>query len=228
MLRNYSDMFLNISISFIKNYIKRQKLADTVSKKRFFMAKEIFEIKIIGRGGQGGKTAAEILAMVAMLEGKFVQSFPEFGAERKGAPVMAYTRISSKEIRIHTGVTNPDVVAVIDETLIKAFPITSGLGNNGMLIINTTKSPDSIKNELGFRGRVYWVDASKIALETLGSPHTNTAMLGAIAKATGMFKLESINEEVKEKFLRKIGEKGVEKNLKAIERAYNEVKECKS
>ena len=188
--------------------------------------KEVFEIKIIGRGGQGGKTAAEILASVALSKGKFVQSFPEFGAERKGAPVKAYVRISDKEIRIHSGVTNPDVVVVIDETFLSAMNVVEGLPKEGKLIINTARKAEEIKRDVSFSGEIYIVDATKIALEVLGSPHTNTAMLGAIEKATNYFGIDSLKLEIKNMFIRKLGEAGVQKNINAIERAFSEVKTC--
>ncbi len=190
---------------------------------------KLFEIKIVGRGGQGGKTASEVLATVALDKGKFIQSFPEYGAERKGAPVKAYVRISDKEIRLHTGVTNPNVTVVIDETLLSAMNVTEGMDKDGKLIINTGRTAEQIKASKdlnGFEGTIYILDATKIALEVLGSPHTNTAMLGAIEKVTNFFTMDALKEEVRSIFIRKLGESGVEKNIAAIERAYSEVKQC--
>ncbi len=184
----------------------------------------MIEIKFVGRGGQGGKSAAAILAEAALDKGKNIQSFPEFGAERQGAPVFAYTRIDDKEIRIHSGVTNPDFVVVLDPTLIGSIPVANGLSVEGALIVNTPKNPSEIKAITGFGGDVYTVDATKISVELFGRNIPNTPMLGAVEKAAGLVTVESLKEKIKEKFQRKIGEEGVKRNLEAIERAFNEVR----
>ena len=146
------------------------------------MSKDIFEIRFHGRGGQGAKTAAALLAEAAIEAGKYVQSFPEYGAERQGAPVKAYTRISDKPIYLHSGVTNPNVVVVFDQTLLKSIPVTEGLDDKGLLIINTNQKIDEIKKIVNFKGKIIIIDAVKIALEELGRAVTNTAMLGAVEK----------------------------------------------
>ncbi|MEM4260351.1 MAG: 2-oxoacid:acceptor oxidoreductase family protein [Candidatus Woesearchaeota archaeon] len=184
------------------------------------------EIKIIGRGGQGGKTAAAIIAEAALEKGFYIQSFPEYGAEREGAPVFAYTRIDDKEIRIHSGVTNPDIVAVIDPTLLTALPVTEGMPDNAILIVNTPERPEYVRQKLNYnKGKVFTVDATHISIDCFGKNIPNTPMLGAIEKAANLVTLDAIKKKINDKFLRKIGEQGVQKNINAIERAYNEVKE---
>jgi pyruvate ferredoxin oxidoreductase gamma subunit len=106
----------------------------------------MIEIKIVGRGGQGGKSAAAVLANVALSQGKYVQSFPDYGAERQGAPVFAYTRINDTPIRLHSGVENPNVVAVIDHTLL-VLPVTDGMDEKGILVVNTPHTPNEVRKK---------------------------------------------------------------------------------
>src|SRR4030066_818975 len=188
------------------------------------MSKEVFEIRFHGRGGQGAKTAAALLAEAAMEQGKFVQSFPEYGAERQGAPVKAFTRISDNKIYSHAGVTNPNVAVVVDQTLIKSIPVTEGLGDDGLLIINTNQTTDEIRNRTGFKGRIVVIDAIKIALEELGKAVTNTAMLGAIEKVTNIVDYEKLKQNLFNHFVHDLGEDIANKNVNAFARAYNEVK----
>ena len=186
----------------------------------------MIEIRIHGRGGQGAKTAAQLLAETALDKGKQIQSFPDYGPERAGAPIRAYTRISDKPITLHCGVTNPNVVAVIDPTLMDATDVTEGLGDDGILLINTPTSPADIRKKLNFnKGKVFTVDATQIALDTIGLPMPNTSMLGAIVKATGLVDVADVGEKIKKKFLKKIGEKKTQGNIDSINRAYNEVQE---
>ncbi|NYB53138.1 MAG: pyruvate ferredoxin oxidoreductase subunit gamma [Methanobacteriaceae archaeon] len=174
----------------------------------------MIEIRFHGRGGQGAVTAAEILAKAAFEDGKYCQAFPFFGAERKGAPVMAFTRISDKPVRRRYQVYNPDHVLVLDETLLEAVDVLSGLKDGSKVIIN---SKDELK--LG-DADVHTIDATGIALETLGVPIVNTVMLGSFAKVTGEVSLDSIIKIIKETFPGKIGEK----NAKAAEIAFEQVK----
>ncbi len=174
----------------------------------------MIEIRFHGRGGQGAVTAAEILAKAAFEDGKYCQAFPFFGAERKGAPVMAFSRIHDKPIRRRYQVYNPDYVVVLDETLLEAVDIVSGLKEGGKVIVNAEEDLklDSVE--------VYTIDATGIALDTLGVPIVNTVMLGAFAKVTGEVTLDSIIKITKETFPGKIGEK----NATAAEIAYEQVK----
>jgi len=175
------------------------------------------EIRIHGRGGQGSVTAAELLAHAAFIEGKSVQAFPYFGAERRGAPVKAFARISDEPILVHSQVYTPDYVIVLDHAIYKFVDVTEGLKKDGIIIINTTKSPE----EMGFKGlRVATVDATEIALElnllVAGLPVVNTAIIGAFAKATGEVKLPSVLKAIKETWSGSAGEK----NASAAELAY--------
>jgi len=179
------------------------------------------EVRWHGRGGQGAWTASELLARAAIQEGKYIQSFPEFGPERMGAPVNAFTRISDEPINLHCAIYSPDVVAVLDPTLLKTVPVTEGLKKDGVLVINTRETPAQLAKQLNFpRQQLRTILATDIAVEILGIPITNTAMLGAVAKAAEIVKLNSIREAVKERFPPKIAER----NIKIVERAYNEVK----
>ena len=186
--------------------------------------KQLTEIRWHGRGGQGAKTAAQFLAEAALDAGKFIQAFPEYGPERAGAPMRAYTRISDKAINIHCGVTNPEAVVVIDSSLLTS-QILEGLSDNGILVANSTESPAEIRKRLGYKGdKVAVVDATKIALETVKVPMPNTPMLGALLKVMPIVTLDALEEKIRNKFLKKIGKEKTEANLEAIKRAYNEVK----
>ncbi len=186
------------------------------------MSKDITEIRFHGRGGQGAKTAAELLADAALESGKYIQSFPEYGAERQGAPMKAFTRISDKQIVIHCGVTNPNIVAVVDPTLIYSIPVTEGLDENGLLIVNTDLPAQDVRKILGWKGRLIVLNATKIALDELGRPVTNTAMLGALLKGNELVPFDSMKEIMKSKLTAKIGGDLAERNIKALERAHNE------
>jgi pyruvate ferredoxin oxidoreductase gamma subunit len=187
------------------------------------MVKDVFEVRFHGRGGQGAKTAAALLAEAALDQGKYVQSFPEYGAERQGAPVKAFVRISDKPITIHSGITNPDAVVVVDPTIVKTVAIADGLGPEGALIINTTDSVDTIRAITHFNGKIVAIDATKISMETLGKPVTNTAMLGAFEKATNTVGLDALKNYVTVHFTKKLGKDIADKNMNALVRAYNEV-----
>ena len=179
------------------------------------------EFRWHGRGGQGAWTASELLARAAIKEGKYIQSFPEFGPESMGAPVKAYTRISDAPIRLHCAVYNPDLAIVMDPTLLATVPVTKGLGEKGMLIVNTPKEPKTLKEELKMsQANVWTVSATDIAIRILGRAITNTAMLGVVAQATGMVKMESIEKAVQERFPGPLAEK----NMGVIKEAYKEAK----
>jgi len=175
------------------------------------------EIRIHGRGGQGCVTAAEVLARAAFIEGKWVQAFPYFGAERRGAPVKAFARISNEPILVHSQVYNPDYVVVLDPVIYKIVDVTEGLKEGGIVLINTTKRPE----ETGLKvSRVATVDATGIALElnllVVGFPIVNTSILGAFSKVTEEVKLENVLNVVKDTWAGSAGEK----NVKAAELAY--------
>jgi len=179
------------------------------------------EIRWHGRGGQGAWTAGEILAKAAIMEGKYIQSFPEFGPERMGAPVNSYTRISEEPINLHCSVYNPDVVVVLDPTLLKTVPVTQGLKENGVLIVNTKATPAEIRKKLNLKaGKIWTIPATEIAIRILGRPITNTAMIGVVAKATQIVSIEGIEKAAKERFPLNIAEK----NVAIIKEAYKEAK----
>ncbi len=181
--------------------------------------KSLIEIRWHGRGGQGAVTSAELLAQSAIGEGKYAQAFPSFGPERRGAPVQAFNRIDSEEpVRIRVDLTEPDVVVVLDPGLLTIVNVTSGLKENGMVIINTRKTAKEIKSEFGINYPVSTVNATKIAREQLGVPIVNTTMLGALIKTTGVIKKESAHAPLEKRFGRL-----AERNIKAMETAYEEV-----
>ena len=190
--------------------------------------KDLIEIRWHGRGGQGAKTAALLFADAALSSGKFIQAFPEYGPERMGAPVTSFNRLSSKPILLHSGVTNPDVVIVLDPTLIESVDVTEGMPANGTIIINTEKAPAEVKGKLKVEQgiKVFTIDASKISKETIGRDIPNTPMLGALIKATGLLDFKEMLEDTKEKLKKKFKSKPevIEGNIKAIERAFAEVK----
>ncbi|RMF98506.1 MAG: pyruvate synthase [Candidatus Schekmanbacteria bacterium] len=186
---------------------------------------EFIEIRWHARAGQGAVTAAKALADAAMAGGKYVQAFPEYGPERMGAPLRAYNRVSNEEILIHCQVHNPSIVIVIDQTLIDSVNVTEGVKDGGIYIVNSEMNPDEIKQKLNLNsGKVYTVDATKIALETIGRPIPNTPILGVVARVTDIIKLEDVKKEVEKSFGKKFGPSVVEANIKAVERAYEEVK----
>lgn len=185
----------------------------------------LVEIRWHGRGGQGAVTAAKIFAEAALAEGKYIQAFPEYGPERMGAPIKAFDRLSNKPLSLHSQVYYPNVVVVIDPTLIQTANITEGLAEDGILIVNSPKNPSEIRAELNLKsGKVYTVDATKISLEVLGKFMPNTPMLGALVKATGLVSVEKVLEEIRGKFAGKLKEELIQGNLNAIKRAFDEVK----
>lgn len=179
----------------------------------------MIEIRLHGRGGQGGVTSAELLARAAIAEGKFAQAFPSFGPERRGAPVMAFVRVDDKKIRIREKVYSPDVVLVLDPTLLDIVDVSEGLKEGGTVVVNTGQSPDELKKKYGFP-KVACVDANKVALEELGVPITNTTMLGALLRATGIVEVDHMEAVIADRFGPKLGPK----NYNALKRAHGETR----
>ena len=183
------------------------------------------EIRWHARGGQGSKTAAILVAAVALEEGKYGQGFPDYGPEREGAPMRAYTRISDVPIRVHSAVYTPDVVIVLDSTLLDSVPVTDGLAEDGIVIVNSPLSPAEIRAKIGFKtGKVYTLDATEIAIAEIGRNIPNTPMMGALMKAMPLLKIETIKEDVAKK-LKSKGDRIVQGNHRAIPRAFEEVQE---
>ena len=186
----------------------------------------LIEIRWHGRGGQGAKTASLLLADAAFNTGKYIQGFPEYGPERMGAPITAYNRISDKPITIHSNIYEPNYVVVVDDTLLESVPVTAGLKKEGAIVINTTKSPEYLKEKLnGYDGNIYTIDARKVSEETLGKYFPNTPMLAAIVKVTGIMSDEAFLEDMKGSFKQKFAKKPEvrEGNMKALELALKEV-----
>ncbi len=181
--------------------------------------KSLIEIRWHGRGGQGAVTSTEMLAQAAISEGKYAQAFPSFGPERRGAPVQAFNRVDSREpVRIRADINQPDYVVVLDPSLLGKVNVTSGLKNEGKVIVNTRKTAAEIKSEFGIKYPVATINATKIAREVLGVPIVNTTMLGAVIKVTGVVDKKSTHDPLNKRFGR-LGDR----NIKAMETAYDQV-----
>ncbi len=188
---------------------------------------KVIEVRWHGRGGQGAKTAAMLLAEAAADSGLFIQAFPEYGPERMGAPVLAFNRISSQPIRLRCHVEQPQIVVVLDPTLIGKVDVSGGLTEDGIILVNTPQKPEEVKKQLQLGGRrVYTVDASKISQEAIGRSIPNTPMMGALIRVSSLLPYEDFmkvtEKQLKEKFRDK--QEVIEGNLEAIRRAYQEVK----
>ena len=190
---------------------------------------KLVEIRWHGRGGQGAVTASKLLADAALSEGFYIQAFPEYGAERMGAPVKSFNRISSEVIDLHCQISDPDIVVVLDETLLESIDVTAGIKNGGSVIINTSKNPGEILSSLHQNDKrkisYYFIDASKISMETIGKVMPNTPMVGALIKVLGLLKPETLNETIKKTLSKKIPTHIVKANMLAARRAYEEVKD---
>ena len=187
------------------------------------------EIRWHGRGGQGAKTAALLLADVAFKTGKHVQGFPEYGPERMGAPITAYNRISSDVIRVHSNIYDPDFVAVVDETLLHTVDVTAGLKKEGAIIVNTAKSKEEIMPQLnGYEGRVVTIDARTISEEALGKYFPNSPMLAAVVATTGVMPKETFLHEMRASYKHKFAKKPevIDGNMKALEMTFAAVEEA--
>jgi len=189
------------------------------------MAKKMLEIRWHGRGGQGAVTASKVFADSALATGKQIQAFPEYGSERQGAPIKAFTRISDEPITIHSQVTNPDIVLLLDPSLLGVVDITEGLSDEGLLIVNTSMTPDDVRKKIHTTvKKLYTIDATSIALKHLGKNIPNTPMIGALVGATEMLDINLVAEDFREKFKKKFREDVVTGNVNAIIDAYKEVK----
>jgi pyruvate ferredoxin oxidoreductase gamma subunit len=188
---------------------------------------EMIEIRWHGRGGQGTVTAAKVLADACLSGGRNVQAFPEYGPERAGAPLRAYNRISEKVLRMHCPVLNPGVVAVVDATLLDAINVAEGAKDDAVFIVNTGKDPKDVRAKLKAKPsqKVFTVDASKIATETIGRNMPNSCMLGAVNRATAIVPMEVLLDDVKGSFGKKFAQKIIDGNLAAVKRGYEEVHE---
>jgi len=191
------------------------------------MSAKMIEIRWHGRGGQGAKTAALLFAEVVLATGKHIQAFPEYGPERMGAPVQAFNRISDENITIHSGITNPDYVVILDPSLMESVEVIDGVGEIGKVIVNTSFTVAKIAQKLGIKeSQIYVVNASQIALETIGKDIPNTPMLGGLVKVIGTLDINSVLEDIKGKLMSKFRHKPeiIDGNVKSIKRAFDEVK----
>lgn len=187
----------------------------------------LMEIRWHARAGQGAKTAANILAQAALREGKYAQSFPEFGPERRGAPMQAYNRLSNEPFYLHSGITEPDIVIVVDPRLMDIVPVTEGLKPDGWVIINTHLPPEEAQQKWELKPfKVATVEASGIARETLKRDIPNVPLLGAFAKVAGLLSLETLQTDTAQRLEKRFRDRPqvIEANLKALERGFNEVR----
>ncbi|MFG6366917.1 MAG: 2-oxoacid:acceptor oxidoreductase family protein [Lachnospiraceae bacterium] len=187
--------------------------------------KDTIEIRWHGRGGQGAKTAALLLADVAFKTGKYVQGFPEYGPERMGAPITAYNRISNKAITVHSNIYEPDYVVVVDESLLDSIDVTKGLNPEGAVIINSMRSKEEIEKHLhGYTGAVYTVNAKEISIKALGKNYPNSPMLAATVAVSKVMEREEFLTEMKASFQHKFAKKPevIDGNMMALELAFEQ------
>ena len=182
----------------------------------------MIEIRIHGRGGQGNVTLAELIAMAAFYDGMFAQAFPSFGVERKGAPVVAFTKIDNQFIRSREQIYRPDFIIIQDPSLVRVANPLEGAKKETIVLINSNKLPTQVCP--GYVGKVYCVPVLEIALKIIGKPIINTAMLGSFAKISGLIKLESAKKAIQENLGEKYGKEIIDKNIKALKQAYKVAK----
>ena len=189
--------------------------------------KDVVEFRWHGRGGQGAKTAALLLADVAFKTGKYVQGFPEYGPERMGAPITAYNRLGDNEIRVHSNIYHPNFVVVVDEGLLESVDVAKGIKDGGAVVVNSSRSPEEVRNEIrDFDGKVYTIDAKKVSVSCLGKYFPNTPMLAAAVKISGVMEKDEFLREMEASFMHKFASKPevIEGNMNALKMAFEEVK----
>jgi pyruvate ferredoxin oxidoreductase gamma subunit len=186
---------------------------------------QLTEIRWHARAGQGAVTAAKVVAETALSADQYMQAMPEYGPERMGAPIKAFTRICDEPIEIHNNIEAPDVVIVLDESLLDFVDVTEGLKPNGVVIINTCSPAAAVKEALGVADtvRVATVDASGIALDTIKRDIPNTPIVGALCKATGVIDVEVFKGLLSKNLAKKFGQEMIDANFAAVTRAYEEV-----
>ena len=176
-----------------------------------------------GRGGQGLVTANEILAETAIAAGKYVKAFPEFGPERMGAPIRGFTRISENPVRVHSQVYEPDIVVIMDGTLVGKVDVAKGIKKDSVILANYAGSPRELQDALGIEAECHTLDAIKISIEEIGKPMVNTVMLGALIKVRELVPYDMLEDQITTKFTGKLSDKVIVKNLSALKRGYKEV-----
>ena len=196
-----------------------------IRKEKVFRMNKTVEIRWHGRGGQGAKTAALLLADVAFKTGKYVQGFPEYGPERMGAPITAYNRISDEPITVHSNIYEPDYVVVVDESLLETIDVTKGLKREGAVIINSERSKEELRKHLhGYEGAVYTVNAKQISMRTLGKNYPNSPMLAAAVAVSNVMERKSFLQEMRASFQHKFAKKPevIDGNMQALKLAFEE------
>jgi len=202
---------------------RRNKVKTAKESKKSGLS-DLTEIRWHARGGQGAVTAAKMVAEVALGQKSYFQAFPEYGPERSGAPIVAFTRISSEPIQIYSGIEHPQIVVVLDPSLLSVIDVTHGAPDDGIVLINTDLAPAKLRKKYGIEGRrLFTVAATRIATETIGRPIPNTPMVGALVRITDMFPLENVIEFMRAEFGKKFPPKVVEGNINALTRSYEEV-----
>ncbi len=187
-------------------------------------AQHLTEIRWHGRGGQGAVTAAKLVAELALGQGKFFQALPEYGPERSGAPIVAFTRVSDEPIQVHAGIEHPQIVVVLDPSLLSIVDVTNGAPDDAIVLVNSETSPAQLRRHYKLRGfRYYTIAAMRIATETIRRPIPNTPMVGALTRITGLFPVDTVVEFLREDFGKKFPPKVVEGNIAAITRGHEEV-----
>jgi pyruvate ferredoxin oxidoreductase gamma subunit len=182
------------------------------------------EIRWHGRGGQGAVTAAKMVAELALGQQKYFQAFPEYGPERSGAPIVAFTRVSDEPIQVYSGVEHPQIVVVLDSSLLSIVDVTKGAPPDAIVLVNSEMNPAELRARYGLEGfRYYTVAATRIAVETIRRPIPNTPMVGALTRITGLFPIDEVVAFLREDFGKKFPPKVVEGNIAAITRSYEEV-----
>jgi pyruvate ferredoxin oxidoreductase gamma subunit len=199
-------------------------MATKTGKQKKDAAPALTEIRWHGRGGQGAVTAAKMVAELALGEGKYFQAFPEYGPERSGAPIVAFTRVSDAPIQVYSGIEHPQIVVVLDSSLLKIVDVTNGAPDDAIVLVNSERSPAQLRKDSGLKGnRLFTIAATRIAVETIRRPIPNTPMVGALTRITGLFDIDDVVTFLREDFGKKFPPKVVEGNIAAITRSYEEV-----
>ena len=199
-------------------------MATKIGKTSVEASPALTEIRWHGRGGQGAVTAAKMVAELALGEGKYFQAFPEYGPERSGAPIVAFTRVSDAPIQVYSGIEHPQIVVVLDSSLLKIVDVTKGAPDDAVVLVNSERSPAQLRKDSGLVGnRLYTIAATRIAVETIKRPIPNTPMVGALTRITGLFDIDDVVTFLREDFGKKFPPKVVEGNIAAITRSYEEV-----
>jgi pyruvate ferredoxin oxidoreductase gamma subunit len=199
-------------------------MATKTGKNEVEKSPALTEIRWHGRGGQGAVTAAKMVAELALGEGKFFQAFPEYGPERSGAPIVAFTRVSDAPIQVYSGVEHPQIVVVLDPSLLGIVNVTAGAPDDAIVLVNSEMTPAELRKHYGLEGfRYFTIAATRIAVETIKRPIPNTPMVGALTRITGLFDIDDVVTFLREDFGKKFPPKVVEGNIAAITRSYEEV-----